>query len=208
MVDVRPCPSPHDALVSTHANSSLLQTPLPSVPAFSLAAGEAGDSGRGQTRSVGKLKSMGRALNQYQGRARGLPCDRLCVVSWKVPVRSEFTDTLIYFPAFCSCFPNKLLPTKSSTQSLLLGNPTKISCQYPAQSARCGSAVKNLTRIHEDSGLIPGLIQWVGIWCCHELWYRSETWLGSGVAVAVVQAGTCSSDLTPSLGTSICHRWP
>jgi len=29
--------------------------------------------------------------------------------------------------------------------------------------------------------------------------------LGSGVAVAVAQAGSCSSDLTPSLGTSICH---
>ena len=29
-------------------------------------------------------------------------------------------------------------------------------------------------------------------------------WLGSGVAVAVVQAGSCSSDLTPSLGTSVC----
>ena len=24
--------------------------------------------------------------------------------------------------------------------------------------------------------------------------------------MAVVQAGSCSSDLTPSLGTSICHR--
>jgi len=30
-------------------------------------------------------------------------------------------------------------------------------------------------------------------------------WLGSDVAVAV--AFTCSSDSTPSLGTSICHRW-
>ena len=30
--------------------------------------------------------------------------------------------------------------------------------------------------------------------------------LGSGVAVAVVQAGNCSSDLTPSSETSICHR--
>jgi len=28
--------------------------------------------------------------------------------------------------------------------------------------------------------------------------------LGSSVAVAVVQAGSCSSDSTPSLGTSIC----
>ena len=30
-------------------------------------------------------------------------------------------------------------------------------------------------------------------------------WLGSGVAVAVVQAGSFSSNLTLSLGTSICH---
>ena len=32
--------------------------------------------------------------------------------------------------------------------------------------------------------------------------------LRSHVAVAVVQAGPCSSDLTPSLGTSICHMQP
>ena len=29
--------------------------------------------------------------------------------------------------------------------------------------------------------------------------------LGSHIAVAVVQTGSCSSDLTPGLGTSICH---
>ena len=29
-------------------------------------------------------------------------------------------------------------------------------------------------------------------------------WLTSHVAVAVVQAGGCSSDLTPSMGSSIC----
>ena len=42
------------------------------------------------------------------------------------------------------------------------------------------------------------------IWGCHELWYRSQTRPGSGVAVA--QAGGYSSDQTSSLGTSICHR--
>lgn len=30
--------------------------------------------------------------------------------------------------------------------------------------------------------------------------------LGSGIAVAVAVAGSCSSDSTPSLETSICHR--
>ena len=31
-------------------------------------------------------------------------------------------------------------------------------------------------------------------------------WLGSHLAVPVAQAGNCSSDLTPSLGTSVCCR--
>ena len=37
--------------------------------------------------------------------------------------------------------------------------------------------------------------------CC-ELWCRLQTQPGSGIAVAVVQARSYSSDLTPSLGTS------
>ena len=42
--------------------------------------------------------------------------------------------------------------------------------------------------------------------CC-QLWCRSQTQLKSGVAVAVVQAGSCSSDSIPSLGTSMCRKW-
>ena len=42
---------------------------------------------------------------------------------------------------------------------------------------------------------------------CQELWCRLQTQLGPrvAVAVAVAHAGTCRSDLTPSLGTSPCH---
>ena len=39
---------------------------------------------------------------------------------------------------------------------------------------------------------------------CRDLWCRSQLWLGSRIAVTVAQAGSCSSDSTPSLGTSIC----
>ena len=40
--------------------------------------------------------------------------------------------------------------------------------------------------------------------CCCELWGRLQRQLRSGVAVA--WAGSYSSDKTPNLGTSICHR--
>ena len=52
----------------------------------------------------------------------------------------------------------------------------------------------NLTAICGDMGLIRGLVQWVGIWWCCELWCGLHTWLGSCVAVAVVSAGRCRSD--------------
>ena len=70
-----------------------------------------------------------------------------------------------------------------------------------------GSAVKNLTSIHDDAGLIPGLSQRSGIRNCHELWCRWQRRLGSLLAVAVAVAGSCSSDLTPSLRTYMCHRY-
>ena len=41
---------------------------------------------------------------------------------------------------------------------------------------------------------------------CYELQCKSQMQLGSSVAVAVVKTGSCSSDLTPNLGTSICRR--
>ena len=49
------------------------------------------------------------------------------------------------------------------------------------------------------------LLSRLKIWRCRELWCRLQTWLRSGVTVAVVQTSSYSSDWTPSLGTSMCH---
>ena len=47
------------------------------------------------------------------------------------------------------------------------------------------------------------------IWHCHKLQQRWQIQLRSGMAVAVamVLAGSCSSDYTPLPGTAICHKY-
>ena len=52
---------------------------------------------------------------------------------------------------------------------------------------------------------IQSLVSLSGLrnWCCCELGCRSQTQFASGIAVAVVWAGGYSSNLTPSLGSSI-----
>ena len=66
--------------------------------------------------------------------------------------------------------------------------------------------VKKLTSISKDAGSILASLSGLRIRHCHKLWHRLQMWLRSGIAVAVVQAGSCSSDLTPSPGT--IRVWP
>ena len=62
--------------------------------------------------------------------------------------------------------------------------------------------IKNPTSVCEDEGLITASLSRLRIWHCHKLQHRSKMQLGSGIAVAVARAGSCSSDMTPSLGIS------
>ena len=60
-----------------------------------------------------------------------------------------------------------------------------IIIKFILRSFCCGSAVKNLTSVHEDAGASLALLSGLSIRCCHELWCRSQTWLGSYIVLAV-----------------------
>ena len=90
------------------------------------------------------------------------------------------------------------------TEHTCMSLPKKKKKKECTGSSRCGIGVMNPTSVDEDASSIPGLPQWVKdlelpwLWC--RIWQ-----LGSGITVAVVWAGSCSFDLIPSLGTSVCH---
>ena len=56
-------------------------------------------------------------------------------------------------------------------------------------SSHRGTVEINLTRNREVGGSILALLSGLRIQCCRKLWCRSQTWLGSRIAVALVQAG-------------------
>ena len=72
----------------------------------------------------------------------------------------------------------------------------------PVVAQRKGIQLRTMRLRVQSLDSLSGL----GIQRCSELWCRSQMWLRSSVAAAVAQAGSCRSNSTPSLGTSILHR--
>ena len=58
--------------------------------------------------------------------------------------------------------------------------------KYDIGSSHHGSVEMNPTTTCEDAGSIPDLTHWVKDLTCPELWCKSQTWLRSHIAVAVV----------------------
>ena len=66
--------------------------------------------------------------------------------------------------------------------------------------------VMNLTSIHEVRSL--ALLGGLRIRHCHELWCRLHMHLGSHIAAAVMQAGSCSSDSNQPLAWELLYAAP
>ena len=103
-------------------------------------------------------------------------------------------------------YSNTLTTRKAHVKLVLNIAPGKncklLRSEFPLWLSRSRSQLVSMITWVRSLILLSGL----RIWCCHELRHRSQTRLRSGVAVAVAQASSYSSDSTPSLGTSICHK--
>ena len=100
---------------------------------------------------------------------------------------------------------HRYLTTQVHTRELDKENWVEMSV-YTGSSHYCSAVTTQLIAMRME---VPSLasINGLRILHCRELWCRSQMQHGSGVAVAVVRAGICSSDPTPGPETSICHRY-
>ena len=101
---------------------------------------------------------------------------------------------------------------------LIPGPGTSACCRCSCHWNGVGMEWNGIPRNKISQGGVPIMVQWKqispGTWslrvlslaslsglrirCCHVLWCRAQMWLGFCIAVAVAQAGSLSSNVTPT----------
>ena len=97
----------------------------------------------------------------------------------------------------------KMLPPVLFYVSLLPSQQKKQRTKIPLCLSRLRTELVSVRMSVQSLALLSGL----RIQCCHKLRHSLQMQLRSGVAVAMVQASSCSFDATPSPGNSICCRY-
>ena len=97
----------------------------------------------------------------------------------------------------------EMKPRKGHNITSGYSSKTRLTSRVPVVARRWRTRLVSMKTWVRSLALLSGL----SIQCCCQLWCRLQTWLESWVAAAmtVVVAGSYSSDLTPSLETSIGH---
>ena len=102
--------------------------------------------------------------------------------------------TWLWFP--WECFSSKDVPVTDKEKKIKKKKKRVKQVGFPVVAQQKRIQLVSMRMLVRSLALLSGL----SIWRCHELWCSSQTWLRSSVAMAVVQASSCSSNSTHSLG--------
>ena len=140
------------------------------------------------------MKTSWKWISTYFGDIGGIVSDHFN----KVSITVKLVSWMLWFPLLIKVVYPIWWSIKHKAGALCLRNNVHILIKIYLRTSCCDSVEMNPTSIYENMGLTPAPAQWVKDWCFCELLYRSQTGFVSGIAVAVVQAGTWNLDSAPN----------